>query len=628
MPRPELSELARTAARLGPANIARVLVYRGLKKAGRFRQRLPVSSVEQPAQFAVNGGIEPLPVEHSAAVIAAADALTRGRLEYFGSLSVEAGSPPDWFHDPYAESDFADRLYHWSGYSDFGAGGDIKVIWEPARFGWCLLLVQAAIATGDERYIHTANAWLADWQKKNPPNAGPNWMCGQETSIRLLHVLLADALVRKHTGIRSPLDEFVAEHCRRIAATTSYAIAQDNNHSISEAAALFAGGDWLARNSREGGSLGRSYRSTGSRMLERQAARLILADGTFSQFSVNYHRLMLDVLSVVEWWRREAALEDFSNRFYAAARGATDWLLHAVDQRSGDAPNVGANDGAHLFQLAGTGYRDFRPTLQLASALFLDKRATAEAGPWDAAFEWLGLDAPEAEVAPERCSLRPDGGFAFLRHSRLDSMLLCRSPVRRFRPSQADALHVDAWWQGENIARDGGSFSYSAEASVVEYYKGTASHNTIQFDDRDQMRSIGRFLFADWLDSDLLALESDDGGARWRAAYTDYEGCRHERTVEEIPDGWRVTDRVSGPFSKAVLRWRLHPDWEWTLDGAAARAPTMSIELESSRPFSAIALEEGRESRHYLQETPLPVLTATVAAGDCEVVSVFRMAGT
>ena len=627
MPRPELTELARTAARLGPANIARVLVYRGLKKAGRFRHRLPVSSVHEPAQFAVNGGIEPFPVEGSAAIIAEADALTSGRLRYFGSLDVDAGSPPDWFHDPYAHNDFADRLSHWSGYADSGARGDIKIIWEPSRFAWCLSLVQASIASGNERYIDTANAWLADWQKKNPPNAGPNWMCGQETSIRLLHVLLADALLRKRTGIRSPLDEFVAEHCRRIVATTSYAIAQDNNHSISEAAALFAGGDWLARNSRAEGSLGRDYRSTGTRMLERQVARLILPDGTFSQFSVNYHRLLLDVLSLVEWWRREAALESFSARFYAAARRATDWLLHAVDQRSGDAPNVGANDGAHLFQLAHAGYRDFRPTLQLATALFLDKCAIGERGRWDEAFEWLGLDRPEAMLEPERCSLRPHGGFAFLRHARLESLLLCRSPVRRFRPSQADALHVDAWWQGENIARDGGSFSYAAESPVVQYYKGTASHNTIQFDDRDQMRTIGRFLFADWLDSDLLELDTDDGVARWRAAYTDYRGCRHERLVEETPDGWRVTDRISGAFNKATLRWRLHPGWEWTLDGAAARAPRISIELESSRPFTAVALEDGHESRHYLQETRLPVLTATVAAGDCEIVSTFRMAG-
>ena len=48
--------------------------------------------------------------------------------------------------------------------------------------------------------------------------------------------------------------------------------------------------------------------------------------------------------------------------------------------------------------------------------------------------------------------------------------------------------------------------------------------------------------------------------------------------------------------------------------------------LEASRPFTSIALEDGQESRHYLQETRLPVLTAAVAAGECEIVSTFRIA--
>ena len=626
MNRPDVSALARTAVRLGPANIARIALYRGLRKAGAYERRHPVAAHQAPARFAGNGGIEPVEIAGGAAIVHAADRLVAGKLDYFGSFGVDAGSPPDWFHDPYKQADFQDRKSHWSRLSDFGAGGDIKVIWELSRFGWCLPLVQAAIVSGDSRYIETANAWIADWQEKNPVNAGPNWMCGQETSIRLLHVLLADALLRKHAGLRSPLDEFVSTHCERIAATTSYALAQANNHSISEAAALYAGGDWLARNSRESGALGRRYRLTGTRMLERQVARLILADGTFSQFSVNYHRLLLDTLSFVECWRRENELPAFSEGFRASAASATDWLLHAVEPRNGAAPNVGANDGAHLYRLSPSPYRDFRPTVQLAATIFLEQRACRDPGPWDAAFAWLGLEPSETVYEPERCSLRRQGGFTFLRHSGLDSMLLCRSPGRQFRPSHADALHVDVWCRGENVARDAGTYSYAADAHELQYYKGTASHNTIQFDDRDQMRTIGRFLFADWLESDLLEADAKDGLARWHAAYTDYEGCRHERVVEETGDGWRVTDRVSGPFRKAVLRWRLHPDWGWNSSEGGVYSTSVSIQLEASRPFTSIALEDGQESRHYLQETRLPVLTAAVAAGECEIVSTFRIA--
>ena len=42
--------------------------------------------------------------------------------------------------------------------------------------------------------------------------------------------------------------ELVYIHLKRIESTISYAIAQDNNHGTSEAAALFIGGSWLLAN--------------------------------------------------------------------------------------------------------------------------------------------------------------------------------------------------------------------------------------------------------------------------------------------------------------------------------------------------------------------------------------------
>jgi len=72
-----------------------------------------------------------------------------------------------------------------------------------------------------------------------------------------------------------------------------------------------------------------------------------------------------------------------------------------------------------------------------------------------------------------------------LRHG--PAMALLRYPRFRFRPSQADALHLDFWVSGENWLRDAGSFSYNTEQRWLNYFPGTVAHNTIQFDGRDQM---------------------------------------------------------------------------------------------------------------------------------------------
>ena len=65
----------------------------------------------------------------------------------------------------------------------------------------------------------------------------------------------------------------------------------------------------------------------------------------------------------------------------------------------------------------------------------------------------------------------------------------------RFRPSQADAMHVDLWVKDQNLLSDAGTYSYNTDARWLKYFPGTQSHNTVQFDDRDQMPRLGRFLF-------------------------------------------------------------------------------------------------------------------------------------
>src|SRR5262249_23738554 len=153
------------------------------------------------------------------------------------------------------------------------------------------------------------------------------------------------------------------------------------NHGTSEAAALFIGGSWLAH---RGVTRGEVWARTGRRWLEDRVHRLIGADGSFSQYSLNYHRVLLDTLSIVEIWRREIEEEEFSPSFYARAGAATNWLCAMIAPQSGDGPNLGANDGAWLLPLTLTDYHDFRPSTQLASVLFRNQRVYEDTGNWDA----------------------------------------------------------------------------------------------------------------------------------------------------------------------------------------------------------------------------------------------------
>ena len=72
------------------------------------------------------------------------------------------------------------------------------------------------------------------------------------------------------------------------------------------------------------------------------------------------------------------------------------------------------------------------------------------------------------------------GGYYILREK--DTLTFIRCGNHKDRPSQADNLHLDIWYKGENILLDGGSYKYNTSDEDIKYFMGTASHNTVMLD--------------------------------------------------------------------------------------------------------------------------------------------------
>ncbi len=532
-----LATRVRTIAALGAGNAARALAYRAGLKLGihpvqRIAATLPASGPFFVPPRADDGAPAPVPGHWRD------EALLFGR--YRRPIGV---APPAWTVDPLSD-DGDDRqgppLAPWWTIGDF-AGGDIKRTWEYSRFDWALAFAQQARA-GESGALNRLEAWLGDWATANPAYRGPNWKCAQEASIRVLHLAVAAMLLGAESGMTPAMRALLDAHVRRILPTLSYARAQDNNHATSEAGALFVAGAWL----KVAGIAGAEpLLRKGRARLERTVLRLFARDGSFSQYSLNYHRVALDTLSIAELWRQRASLAPFSAAWRERARAAAEWLRVMTDPLSGDAPNLGANDGANLLQLTDAGYRDFRPSVQLATALFADGRAYSP-GPWDDQLNWLGVGGREKILPfPER-AIFDDGGFAVLRRD--DAMALLRYPRFRFRPSQADALHVDLWHDGVNLLRDAGSYSYNTDAEWIDYFGGAASHNTIMFDGQPQMPRLSRFLLGDWLESDEHGATADG----FAASYRHRAGWHHRREIRPAAEGLTSSTRSTASLGRRV----------------------------------------------------------------------------
>jgi Heparinase II/III-like protein/Heparinase II/III N-terminus len=621
--RPELSRVQWTVVflptvlRLGVVNVTRVVAHRMFKQTRIYRWLLPLRKAV-PLGPPVDSSQVPVgpPVPWAGrSILVEADELLTGRAKYFSVHPREVGNPPDWFLNPFQKKRHPQPALHWSKIADFSAdAGDIKVVWEMSRFTWAPAFARAFRVSADARYLSALQLWMQDWWRSNPPNTGPNWMCGQESSIRLMNALIALRLVGLEKNVGTGLVAFVEAHCRRIDLTTFYAVAQDNNHATSEAAGLFVGGTWLARHSEgDAKSRGQRWAEKGRKLLHRSVRRLVLPDGSFSQHSLTYHRVMLDTLSVAEAWRRYMGETPFAEDFYARAAAATQWLGAMIDPACGDGPNLGANDGAYPFRLDVSAYRDFRPCLQLASFLFT-RRTALTPGPWDEAAAWLGVppEGPESHWLDDLSSaVFPDGGYVILRNE-TGARVLLRAPTARFRPVHADALHVDLWWKGRNLLVDGGTYAYADGDTVSEGLASVVGHNIQQFDGHDQMPRLGRFLYGNWVEVvGDPAISTSAGGQSWAGGYTDAWGAQHKRTVTLRANVLSVLDQVQGFKQKAVLRWRLAPG-NWAQNEAGCASAMGSIHVESSVPIRRMSLASGWQSRHYLEKSALPVLEVEI----------------
>jgi hypothetical protein len=590
---------AGTALVLGLPNIARAAGYRvgvklGLNPVRRLQAAVPKGPLFQPPSLAA---LQARPVSAWQ---------TSAQLFSHWPYMVTA-APPDWLANPFTGQRVAGSMRGWWKIPDFDpAVGDIKLIWELSRMDWVLAFAQRA-RNGDTQALARLNDWLDDWCAHNPPYRGPNWKCGQEASIRVMHLAMASIVLGQVRQPTPGLIDLVRLHLQRIAPTVQYAMAQDNNHGTSEAAALFIGGSWLTA---LGFAEGDKWQKTGRYWLENRAARLIGPDGSFSQYSLNYHRVMLDTVCMAEVWLRHLGLPAFAELFQVRARMAAQWLHRMINPRNGDGPNLGANDGARLLQLTDTAYRDYRPSVQLSMAMFAHQRAYADNGSWNEPLSWLGVPLPQ-EVAPQAGShVADDGGFAVLRRG--SAMAMLRYPQFHFRPSQADALHLDLWLDGVNLLRDAGTYSYNTEPHWLNYFGGTASHNTVQFDDRDQMPRLSRFLFGDWLKTSYIERVTQEAQAtHFAVGYRDARQASHRRSISLGDSYLHVIDEVAGFASKAVLRWRMSPG-DWRLDGLRLVNGAHILTVVASTPIVRCELVEGWESRHYLEKTPVPVLEIEV----------------
>ncbi|RFS22024.1 heparinase [Chitinophaga silvatica] len=486
------------------------------------------------------------------------ETLKKGLLPFFNGIVMPVDG---WFKNP--DSGFVyDATVHWTEINDYSAeAGDIKFVWEKARFAYLYDIIRYDHHF-DEDHAHWVFEDILSWIRSNKVNTGPHYKCSQEISLRVLNWTFALYFYRNSAALTEEVfDEIqyaIYWQLHHVYHNINFSrIAVRNNHAITETLTLYLGG--LLFPTLPGAA---TWKEHGKRWFEEEIAYQIYEDGSFLQFSMNYHRVVIQLLT---WGIQLATLngETFDPIVAAKAERSLRFLRVCMNDHTGWLPNYGANDGALFFKLNDQEYRDFRPQLQ-ALALLLQTDPALPRKYEDA--DWYGIQDQGyinsiLEKDRELYSF-PDGGYFVCREQDILTFLRCGN--HKDRPSQADNLHLDIWVKDENLLMDAGSYKYNTDEATLRYFMGTASHNTVMLDDYDQMQKGPRFIWYNWSQCSRARLYETTDEYIWEGAITAFQQVGadivHIRQVRKKKNetSWVIKDHIQHKPQHTLMRQLWH----------------------------------------------------------------------
>ena len=497
--------------------------------------------------------ISNLPKEEKEILAKTFQEIQNGIFTFFSKTKISLGKEYDWITNPLTGFQY-DIHKHWSEIQDLSKdAGDIKYVWEKARFSFLYDVIRYDYHFEDDQSAYVFNQ-IEDFITKNPINQGPNYKCSQEISLRVLNWTFALYYYKDSLNLNEALFQKIMDsiywqihhvyHNIHFSRTSVR-----NNHAITETLLLY-----LSKKLFPFFSNVAKWSEKGKKWFEQEIAYQIYEDGTFLQFSMNYHRVVVQLLT---WGIQLAKLngDTFDKVVYERAQKSLDFLDACIDPVTGELPNYGANDGALFFKLTNDDYRVYRSQLDdlravLNGYIYFGSKSSL----------WYGIQPKQKKQAalPE-ISEFTKGGYYIIQEGNTKTFIRCGA--YKDRPYQSDNLHIDIWIDGKNVLRDNGSYQYNTSKELINYFNGSEGHNTISIDGKDQMQKGDRFIWNYWVKYAKANLTESQNKFIFKGEIKGFKhldsNILHQRIVTKSKglNEWIIKDVISGVENKTSFQY-------------------------------------------------------------------------
>ena len=375
----------------------------------------------------------------------------------------------------------------------------------------------------------------------NPVQRGINWASALEVAFRALswtwvyHFTAADM----PETFRGRFLTELYRHGLHLDANLSVYFSP-NTHLLGEAVALHAlgalfpffpgAGSWVKR---------------GARIVAEQMEFQVKADGSHFEQSSYYH------IYAVDFFVFHLLLHPVRSSYRAGVRRMAAYARSLLGP-GWRIPLMGDDDGGRLFHPYGIRAEFGRATMATCSAIFKESSWLRDpADLLDQAVWWLGRDALASQPGPSHAlsSTRyPDSGTACMEHGDvqaiIDSGLFGWGGAGH---SHSDTLSLVLRKGREEILVDSGTYTYLSDPHWRNWFRGSAAHNTIRINLRNEATFAGPFRWSSKPEVECLAWRVSEEEDYLDAAVR-YDGFTHRRKVLfRKPDIFVIEDEVTGP---------------------------------------------------------------------------------
>jgi len=425
----------------------------------------------------------------------AAEKIRQHRFDLLGYKDLDFGTPIDWHFDPVHRKRAPRIPWHQIPILDFDQIGDHKIIWELNRHQHLVTLAQAGFR--DEIL-----AQWTHWQSENPYPIGINWASTLEVAFRALSWLWVRYFIGDFHPDLIPALHVHGWYIERFLSTYF----SPNTHLLGEGVALFAIGTMcpqIVDASR--------WQTRGWEIVLQQAETQVRPDGLHFEQSVYYHIYARDFFEFARSLAARNAIP-IPPSFEQTIEKMTEAI--AALSQAGRLPNFGDDDGGRV------------------------------------------IVSPPLARAPSPA--QPVGGI-YSMIDRQSQLFIDAGPQGALTGGHghADALSIQLVTTGRPVLIDPGTFCYVCPER--DRFRGTAAHNTLQVDGRDQAQPKGPFAWTGMPETTVDRWHTSEAFDVFAGHHNGYYPVMHQRWVFGRKNKfWLVRDVVTGPS-----RHRLDIHWHF-----------------------------------------------------------------